>query len=376
MKKWGLPQNKIEIGGLMFKGKKLWSLGLVAILACLLVSLVLPACAPAAAPAASTPAATATPAKVYQWKMQSLSPKGSGDWGSNVLFADWMKRITKGQVIITPFGGGELVKAQDIVDGLKNNVIQVGHTFGGYYSGFMPEGAIDAGIPGTFTDPFQVLHVYNHLGVADIMRQAYADQGVFYMGACPYGTIPMWATKPVKTLADFQGLKVRATGLPADLLKSLGAAPTFIPHEESYTALQLGTIHGYSSGFSAYRDFKHWEIAHNIMLPGLLGQGVTGYGISQKALAELPADLQNIIKESAGNFMSLEYTTYSLEAEINIRNNASAWKAQFVQMDDEVIAAMQKFGFSTLDTYAAKNARCAKMVDIIKGFLKSSGAVK
>jgi len=362
----------------MFKGKRLWSLGSIVILVCLLLTMVLTACSQPAAPAASNTSAAATtePAKVYQWKMQSLSPKGSGDWGSNVIFADYIKRITKGRIIITPYGGGELVKAQDIVDGMKNNVIQVGHLFGGYYSGFIPEGAIDAGIPGTFTDPFQVLHVYYHLGLLDVVRQAYAENGVYYMGPCPYGTIPMWATKPIKSLSDFQGLKVRATGLPAELLKSLGAAPTFIPQEESYTALQLNTINAYVSGFSAFRDYKHWEVAHYVMLPGMLGQGVTGYGISQKALAELPEDLQLIVKESAGPFMSLEYTTYSLEGEINVRNNVSTWKSEFVQMDDEVIAAMQKYGSTALDSYASKNARCAKMVETIKSYLKSSGATK
>jgi len=363
----------------MSKDNRFWYLVTSIIVTSVLLATILTSCSQTATPATSNNSATATtstPVKVYQWKMQSLSTKGSGDWGSNVIFADYIKRITNGRVIITPYGGGEIVKAQDILDGMKNNVIQCGHLFGGYYSGFIPEAAIDSGIPGTFNDPFQVLHVYYHLGVLDIVRQAYAEHGVFYMGPAPYGTIPMWATKPVKSLADFQGLKVRATGLPAELLKSLGATPTFIPQEESYTALQLNTINAYVSGFSAFRDYKHWEIAHYIMLPGMLGQGVTGYGISQKALAELPEDLQIIIKEAAGPFMSLEYTTYSLEGEINVRNNVSAWKAQFVQMDNEVIDAMQKFGSTALDTYAGKNARCAKMVDIIKGYLKSSGAVK
>ncbi|GAI49149.1 unnamed protein product, partial [marine sediment metagenome] len=82
----------------------------------------------------------------------------------------------------------------------------------------------------------------------------------------------------------------------AEILAGMGAACTFLPHEESYTALQLGTIDAYSCGLGFWPSFKHTEICPYVMQPAALPVGVDGRSISMKALEELPEDLSAFIK--------------------------------------------------------------------------------
>ncbi len=72
---------------------------------------------------------------------------------------------------------------------------------------------------------------------------AYDRQNCHLLGIHTYGPYPaLVSNKPIRSLDDFKGLKVRAILATANLLKELGAAPGYIPGGEIYMALKLGTF--------------------------------------------------------------------------------------------------------------------------------------
>lgn len=68
--------------------------------------------------------------------------------------------------------------------------------------------------------------------------------------------------KPIKTVEDLKGLKVRVTASPVELevANALGMNATPIPWGETYTALQQGTVEGEGNTYSLLRDAKHNEV--------------------------------------------------------------------------------------------------------------------
>ena len=73
----------------------------------------------------------------------------------------------------------------------------------------------------------------------------------------------MYAKKPIKTLADIKGMKIRVQ--PSDLMVSLvgamGASPTPMPYAEDYTGLKTGLIDAAENNYPSYDEAKHFESA-------------------------------------------------------------------------------------------------------------------
>ena len=62
--------------------------------------------------------------------------------------------------------------------------------------------------------------------------------------------------KPVKTLEDLKGLKIRATGRPADILKAVGGTPVGVEMADMYDGLQRGVVDGVLSSMEVQKGWK------------------------------------------------------------------------------------------------------------------------
>ncbi len=383
------------------KSKKLTLICSIGLILVLLTSLVLSACAKEEAAAPAAPAAPAKPApttpapakpapttpapakpapapsaEVFKWKFQDNVPVGPGaHWQVGLWFNDWVEKHSNGRLIITQYPAGQIVKAADYLDALRENTIQMATTYGGYYKGFMPEGGIECGLPGLIRSANELNYLYWDLGLIDILREVYAEYGAYYYEAHTYGQVPIWATRPLRTMDDFQGLKIRAVGEAATMLTNMGCAVTYIPHEESYMALQLGTIEAYSTGVTAWEDFNHYEVTSYLMQPPVLGVGVDNRSFSLKAMNELPEDLR-LFLESQAPVMSWKHT-YGIELdEEDLMGRIGELGGELVYYDDEVIDFMTQAGIGFLDEYAEKSEGCAKIAKIIKDFMKEKGRIE
>lgn len=106
--------------------------------------------------------------------------------------------------------------------------------------------------------------------------------------------------KPVKTLADAKGLKVRVqqSDLWVSLLEAMGANATPMPFGEVYTALKTGLVDAAENNYPSYESSRHFEVArfynkteHSLAPEILL--------FSKKIWDTLSADEQKQIRASA-----------------------------------------------------------------------------
>lgn len=346
-----------------------------------------PAAPATTSPAKTTPATTApsTPtttkpapapsAQTFKWKFTTTEPKGTQRWHVYEVLASNLEKESQGRLSLTLYPTGQLVAGPDMLDALAADVVQFCNTYGPYYQNFMPEAAIESGFPMVWKTVGEIDHTYFELGLLDIVREAYAERGVYYLTEAAGGGAFLWATKPVSALADFKGLKVRATGLRSELLATLGAACTYLPHEESFTALQLGTVQAYETAVATYVAFKHYEVCKYVHTPGLLDPGAVGFCVSVKARNALPEDLK-LLLEAEGRNISWMFNYLDREAQDLILTNLSNYGAQTVQFSPETVQRMTEIGTQLMETFAKKSARCQKMVDIIKGYMKVKGYIK
>jgi TRAP-type C4-dicarboxylate transport system substrate-binding protein len=111
--------------------------------------------------------------------------------------------------------------------------------------------------------------------------------------------------KPIKTLADFKGLKMRApTRQTNKLLATLGASPVGMPLPAVVDAVSKGTIDGFLLPWEVMPSLKLHEMVkyHSETDPSrpALYSAVFVFAMNQAKYDSLPADLKKVIDANAG----------------------------------------------------------------------------
>ncbi len=106
--------------------------------------------------------------------------------------------------------------------------------------------------------------------------------------------------KPIRSLEDFQGLKLRVMGSPVfiEAGQCLGANPEALPYGECYTLLQTKAIDAMENEVAAIIAMRFYEVAPNIAMVGW-AYAWHFVVVSKQLLEQLPPDLQEIVIEAA-----------------------------------------------------------------------------
>src|SRR5690348_10603593 len=88
--------------------------------------------------------------------------------------------------------------------------------------------------------------------------QKYGEyKGVHLLAVWTHGPGQMFTKKPIKSLADFQNLKIRTGGgISEKVITALGGSPFFKPAPESYELLNSGVADGVFFPFESIVSFK------------------------------------------------------------------------------------------------------------------------
>lgn len=215
-------------------------------------------------------------------------------------FAKKVEERTKGKVKISIYPSEALGKSKDHYDMVMHGIADMGMVIHSYTPGRFPLSSV-------MEFPFMVptgkiaskvywqLRSYldrEHQGVKVL---TYWVPGPFYL---------QMSKKPVKTLEDIKGLRIRSPGpLQITVLKEMGASPINIPVPEVYEALQRGMADGMLFPFSGMVDFRFNEVTKYHTVANLAGLTMC-LVMNQKTWDSLPPDIQKIIEECSGAQMA------------------------------------------------------------------------
>lgn len=148
--------------------------------------------------------------------------------------------------------------------------------------------------------------------------------------------------KPIKTLADTKGMKVRVqqSDLWVSLLEAMGANATPMPFGEVYTALKTGLVDAAENNYPSYESSRHFEVAkfynktEHSMAPEILL-------FSKKVWDTLPADEQKQIRAAAKESVTYMRKLWD-ERETKSLAIVKAGGAEIVDVDKAVFQAAMK----------------------------------
>ncbi len=114
-----------------------------------------------------------------------------------------------------------------------------------------------------------------------------------------YGNNYYYTSKPIRSAADLEGLKIRShSTVLGDLINGMGGDAQFTAFSEVYTALERGILDGAVTCGPCGAGLRWFEVADYLNGP-IISIGVTYITINKDRWDEIPADLQAIMKEEA-----------------------------------------------------------------------------
>ena len=248
---------------------------LFALLLALAMVLSLAACgakAPAAeAPAADAPAAEeaapapAAPVKKQQLKWGSVHPETQVVTQMMMMAIEEINANAEG-IEITGYPNGVLGASPDLVEGVQEGMIDIITEGPAQFASWIPKAAqVEA--------PFlwqNVEHMQKALNgeYKDTLNELFTTVNTRILGTFYYGTRQLTTNKPVNTLADLAGMKIRVpqSDLYVKMAESWGAAAAPMNINDLYLALQTGTVDGQENPLTTFQSYKFYEVVKNIIL--------------------------------------------------------------------------------------------------------------
>lgn len=208
-----------------------------------------------------------------------------------VAWAEEIEKRSGGRVKITIFPGGSLTKAPQVYEGVVNGISDLGMSCFAYTRGRFPllEG-LD--LPLGYPDGMTATKIATAM-VRKYQPAETADTKVLYIHA--HGPGILASKKPVRSLDDLKGLKVRATGLSSKIIESLGGAPVGMSQPETYEALQKGVVEATLCPIETLKGWKQGEVIDYITDTSVIGYTTAMFVVMNKETwAGLPSDIQEI----------------------------------------------------------------------------------
>lgn len=186
-------------------------------------------------------------------------------------FAAEVKKLTNGTVKVDPRPDGEMGNTQSVAAEVKSGAIQMS-LFGS--ADLAPiNGAVGTlSLPFIFANNAAVNKAFAPGGVGDIIAKDLLDQdGMMVLAWQDQGFVQLLTKSPVKTLANMQGLKIRATedDIEPVIYNAVGAQPTSMDISEVFTGLSTGTIDGIGNPNVSNFSHNFQEVAKNLTIANL-----------------------------------------------------------------------------------------------------------
>ncbi|MBU0720602.1 TRAP transporter substrate-binding protein DctP [bacterium] len=157
-------------------------------------------------------------------------------------FAQRVQDISGGSLEIKLYPKNVLVPALAVFDACSSGQIDAFHSGPYYWKGKNSAFSLYSGIPFGFTaEEINSWMLFG--GGLELWREQYAKYNLHpFMGGNTNIQMGGWFRKPIASLADMQGLKMRIPGLGGEVFAKMGVNPILLAAGEIYTSLERGVI--------------------------------------------------------------------------------------------------------------------------------------
>lgn len=302
-----------------------------------------------AAGVAAGSAALAAPAIAknrQQWRMVTAWPKNFP--GLGVSAENLARRITTmsgGRLSIKVYAAGEMVPALQSLDAVIEGTAEMCHAAAYYWQNKSPALSFFTGVPYGMTAAEMSAWV-NVLGGQALWDEVYDGFGVqgFLAGNT---TIQAggWFRKPLKSVADVNGLRMRAPGIGGQVWQKMGASVMNLAAGDIFQAMQTGTLDA-AEFVGPYNDLALglYQITKNYYLPSFTEPSLSpDLVVNKSKFQKLSPDLQEVIRTACQAEYDSMLSSYIANDPRALKTLVDKHKVQIHRFPDDIFEAGAKY---------------------------------
>ena len=257
-----------------------------------------------------------------------------------VKFADEVKALTNGKVEVKVFPNDSLGKEMDLINGLQLGTADMVIT-GESLQNWAPKAALLA-IPYGFKSMAEMDKAVNGPLGEEIKKEIVEKAKIIPIAYFARGPRNLTSNKPIKSVDDVKGLKMRVPNVPVfmQFWRGVGAQPTPMAFGEVFTSLQTGVIEAQENPLALIKSASFFEVQKYVNRTEHVRSWIY-LTIGEKAFNKLNAEQKAAIQEAA--------------------KRAQAYERQIMVADEQKLEAELKAkGMTFVDTDQSGFAKKAK----------------
>jgi TRAP-type mannitol/chloroaromatic compound transport system substrate-binding protein len=220
-------------------------------------------------------------------KLQTANAAGS--FSLNYLNKHWVPKLeamTYGNLKIDIRPSKSVVPHRETPQAVAAGILQGDLNAVAYFAGRDPVFGILGDLIAGYDTPAQKQMFFRFGGGVEVLQKAWDKHfpgKMHVVGAGPFAKEAFVSTVPIRTVADFKGLKLRSPeGMAAEVFRRVGAAPTSIPFPELYTALEKKVVDAAdASSYTNNAALGFNKIAKYPIYPGIHSMAVLQFVINK-----------------------------------------------------------------------------------------------
>jgi TRAP-type C4-dicarboxylate transport system substrate-binding protein len=178
-------------------------------------------------------------------------------------YAEDLAKASKGALTMKVLAGGQVVSLYNTLAALRDGTIDAGFIVPTFTRKELKHVNVVYDTELFGLDPAAITGAANEtllLNCPTCMKD-FRDNKAVYLASFGNNQKGLVCRKPVKTVADVKGLKIRAVGATTRLIADLGAVPVVMGPPDATTALERGTIDCVHSVVTWLKNFGYWDVA-------------------------------------------------------------------------------------------------------------------
>lgn len=262
-------------------------------------------------------------------------------WHKGALkFADEVKALTNGKVEVKVFANDAIGKEMDLINGMQLGTVDMTIT-GESLQNWAPKAALLA-LPYAFKSMADMDKAVNGPLGEEIKKEIQEKAKIIPLAYFARGPRDLTSNKPVKTVDDVKGLKMRVPNVPVfvQFWRAVGAQPTPMAFGEVFTSLQTGVIEAQENPLALIKSASFFEVQKYVNRTEHVRSWIY-LAIGEKSFNKLNAEQKQAVQEAAKRAQAHE-REIMLGDEKKLEDELKAKGMIFVETDQSGFAKKAK----------------------------------